>query len=159
MAASDLTISLASRTEVVTEARAWLGTPFVHQAHTIGVGADCAGLVAGVAIRLGLLPANWWEHYFVAHAGYARTPGPGLASALCRRFMRHFDPVQARPGDVLLLRYSVEPQHLAIATPYHHGGLAMIHACSRVGSVIEHRLADVWRARVVAAFALPGVLG
>lgn len=157
MAASDLTIALASRAEVIAEARAWLGTPFVHQGRAIGVGADCAGLVAGVAIRLGLLPADWWERH-VAPIGYPRTPGSGIVPALCRRFMRHFDPAQARPGDVLLLRYSVEPQHLAIATPYHHGGLAMIHACSRSGSVVEHRLADVWRARIVAAFALPGVL-
>jgi len=44
-----------------------------------------------------------------------------------------------------------EPQHLAIVTPYRHGGLAMIHAYSRSSAVVEHRLADVWRARIVAA--------
>ncbi len=150
MAGSDL------RAQVVAEARSWLRTPFAHQAHTKGVATDCGGLIAGVAIALGLLPSDFWERDFAPHAGYPRTPGAGLVSALCQRFLR---PVHTRPdhGDVLLLRFSAEPQHLAIVTPYRHGGLAMIHAYSRARSVVEHRLADVWRARIVAAFALPGV--
>jgi NlpC/P60 family putative phage cell wall peptidase len=148
---------VTERSAVVAEARGWLGTPFAHQAHAKGVGADCAGLVAGVAISLGLLPADWWERSFAPWGGYPRTPTIGIVPVLCRRFMRHLEPAQAQAGDVLLLRLSVEPQHLAIATPYQHGGLAMIHAYSRAGAVVEHRLADVWRARIVAAFALPGI--
>ncbi len=147
----------STREQVVAEARSWLGTPFAHQGHVKGIGADCAGLVAGVAIALGLLPADWWQRDFAPHAGYPRTPGAGLMPAVCRRFLRHLEPMHARPGDVLLLRFSTEPQHLGIVTPYHLGGLAMIHAYSRSSAVVEHRLADVWRARVVAAFALPGV--
>jgi NlpC/P60 family putative phage cell wall peptidase len=33
---------------IVTAARAWLGTPYRHQAATLGAGCDCVGLLRGV---------------------------------------------------------------------------------------------------------------
>lgn len=33
---------------VVIAARAWIGTPYHHQASLMGVGTDCLGLVRGV---------------------------------------------------------------------------------------------------------------
>ena len=36
------------RADIVAEARAWIGTPYRHQASLAGVGADCLGLVRGV---------------------------------------------------------------------------------------------------------------
>src|SRR5665213_1770116 len=37
-----------SRSDIVAEARAWIGTPYRHQASLKGVGCDCLGLVRGV---------------------------------------------------------------------------------------------------------------
>ena len=37
-----------SRTRIIAEARAWIGTPYRHQASLQGVGCDCLGLVRGV---------------------------------------------------------------------------------------------------------------
>src|SRR6218665_63425 len=37
-----------SRDEVVATARAWLGTPYRHQAAPLGAGCDCLGLIRGV---------------------------------------------------------------------------------------------------------------
>ncbi|MEM9842167.1 MAG: peptidase P60, partial [Pseudomonadota bacterium] len=37
-----------TRAEVIEAARAWLGTPYRHQASRRGVGADCLGLIRGV---------------------------------------------------------------------------------------------------------------
>lgn len=34
--------------EVVALARAWIGTPYVHQASKLGGGCDCLGLIRGV---------------------------------------------------------------------------------------------------------------
>ena len=36
------------RAEIVDAARAWIGTPYRHQAATLGAGCDCLGLVRGV---------------------------------------------------------------------------------------------------------------
>jgi cell wall-associated NlpC family hydrolase len=51
-------------------------------------------------------------------------------------------------GDVLLLRFDRDPQHLAILT----GDGTIIHALQSVGKVVEHRLSPDWRARLVAAW-------
>ncbi|MDD3181310.1 MAG: hypothetical protein PHD48_00665 [Alphaproteobacteria bacterium] len=40
-----------SRMDAVTEARAWLGTPFHYQASVKGAGCDCIGLIKGSALR------------------------------------------------------------------------------------------------------------
>lgn len=39
--------------DVVTLARRWIGTPYVHQASRIGAGCDCLGLIRGI----------WREHH------------------------------------------------------------------------------------------------
>ena len=39
---------LTTRSRIVALARAWLGTPYHHQASVRGVGADCVGLVRGI---------------------------------------------------------------------------------------------------------------
>ena len=71
--------------------------------------------------------------------------------------MTEIDPADIQMGDVMLMKFKTEPQHLAIVANYVHGGLSMIHAMSTVGRVAEHRLAPEWRARVVGAYSMPGV--
>lgn len=141
-----------SRVAVVAEARSWLGTPWVHQHRTKGVGVDCAGLVIGVARALGLVPPAMDVNH------YARTPDGSLL-ATCDAWMQRHDVAAAEPGDVLVMRFDTDPQHLAIVADYVHGGLSIVHALDRAGrgSVIEHRLDLANRARIVAAYSLPGV--
>jgi hypothetical protein len=63
----------------------------------------------------------------------------------------------AKAGDFVLIAFEREPSHLAILGDYHGGGLSLIHAYAGVRKVIEHVLSDDWRARIVAAYAFPGV--
>lgn len=143
---------------VVDEARTWLNTPFAHQARRKGVGCDCGGLVGGVAVACGLVSEDWWSREFdPLFSGYGRLPLGQRLHEICSRFMREIPLGAAMPGDVLLLSFSEDPQHLAIAADYRHGGLSMIHALSSLGRVTEHRLAPPWKDRLVAAFELPGV--
>lgn len=135
---------------IVAEALRWKGTPFHHQAHLRGVGCDCAGLVAGVAMAVGIVPPDWWDREFAPHAGYSRQPGGGLLHRLLEIFMRPLPIPAAGPGDVLALRYGRQPQHLAIVVP---GGI--LHALQT--GVVEHRLDDRWRRRIVSAWRYPGV--
>ncbi len=37
-----------SESRIVAVARAWIGTPYLHQASTKGAGCDCLGLIRGV---------------------------------------------------------------------------------------------------------------
>jgi NlpC/P60 family putative phage cell wall peptidase len=150
---------MTDRLEVVAEARKWIGTPFAHQGRLKGVGTDCGGLVGGVAVALGLLPVGWWREVFDPRfGGYGRMPAHGLMQRVCESLMSAIPTSQAQPGDVLMMRFADDPQHLAILTDYRHGGDSVVHALSRVGSVCEHRLTSAWRVRCAGAYSMPGVV-
>lgn len=148
-----------SRQAVVDEARSWIGTPFANQAHRKGVGVDCLGLIGGVAIGVGAYPPESWQTIWAQYEGYAASPANGVLLEVCRRYMRAIDRDAAQAGDIVLIKFDDEPQHMAIFAPYVHGGLSMIHAYSRAqpARVVEHRLSSVWWAKVTHAFVLPGV--
>lgn len=149
---------MTTRAQIVAEARTWLGVPFAHQGRT-RAGTDCGGLVGAVAVSVGVLPATWWADEFdPIHGGYARTPAHGALQRICEAFMTAIDPPAIQPGDVVLMAFATEPQHLGIVADYVHGGLSIIHALSSAGRVAEHRLAPEWRQRVMAAYSMPGVV-
>lgn len=94
---------------------------------------DCAGLVV-LAYRDAGLPV-------IDLKAYGRTPYRNmLAQALSKSFKTVQTP---QDGDVLLMAFTGEPQHLAI-----YAGRTIIHSYERAGKVVEHRFASVWQARV-----------
>lgn len=153
---------MTTRAEIVSEARRWLRVPFHHQGRT-HAGTDCGGLIGGVAVSLGILPADWWTTTFdPVFGGYGRMPAGGMLERVCGMFMSELDdPAEAVPGDVVMMHFGSDPQHLGIVADYIHGGLSLIHALSlpSAGAVVEHRLAPEWRRRVDVAYAYPLVTG
>lgn len=142
------------RHAIVAEARSWLGVPFHHQGHT-RLGCDCVGLVGAVALGLGAVAPDWWAVEFDPIAsGYARQPSNGTMHRLCDRFMRGAVS-DMQIGDVLMMRFAREPQHLAILADYVHGGFSVIHAVAGIG-VVEHALSQKWAERIVGRYLLPG---
>jgi NlpC/P60 family putative phage cell wall peptidase len=137
---------MATRDQIVKEARQYLGTPFKHQGRIKGVGCDCAGIIVNIAKMLGI---DFWEY-----SGYGRTPD-GKSLENCISQLLQIDPADLKPGDVMLFKIRRMPQHLAIATD---GG--MIHSFYRRsdgGRVVEHNLDDRWKKRIVKCFRFPGV--
>lgn len=150
---------MIGRDAICAEARTWLETPYQHQAHVRGHGCDCGGLIGGVAVALGLLPTDWWETAFAPLAGYARQPSAGSLLHVLDAFMPRIEPETAQPGDVLVIRFRAEPQHVGFLVPYVHGGAALLHAlnANAARKVVEHRLDERWRSRVTHAYTLPGI--
>ena len=136
--------------EIVQEARAWIGTPYVHQSSVQGVGCDCLGLIRGIWRRLHAaepeaVPAysfDWGE--------------PQGDERLWQAATRHLNDVSARPplpGDVLLfrMREGAVAKHLGVLAS--SGETAtFVHAYAGHG-VIESPLSAPWARRVVARFA------
>lgn len=102
---------------VVAEARTWRGTPFHPQASCKHAGADCAGLITGVARELNLPAAN---SIYAGMADYQRVD-PELLQRGLAETMDLVD--EAQPGDLLLLVVAHKPQHLAV----YCGNNRMIH--------------------------------
>ena len=55
-------------------------------------------------------------------------------------------------GDVLLMRFTGEPQHLAI-----YAGPNIIHSYQTVGKVCEHILDAKWARRIVRVYRFKGL--
>lgn len=127
--------------DIVAAARSLLDTPFRHQGRLPGVALDCAGLVIAVARQLGLRHAD--------QAGYGRIPANGLLEAAleAQPGLHRVALADRQPGDVLLMFFSREPQHLAI-----DAGDTIIHSYCDVGKVVEHRLDASWESRIVRVY-------
>lgn len=123
---------------IVAAARAEIGTPFRHQGRQPGLALDCAGLVITVAKALNV------DHFDVI--GYSRIPTGILKAVLDQQqCLTRVDSPQ--PGDILLMRFKHEPQHLAICA-----GDTIIHSYESVGQCCEHDFTDMWRRRLVAVY-------
>ena len=138
---------------MVAAARAWLGTPYRHQASVRGEGADCLGLVRGVWREVrgrepeGVPPyAPDW-----AEVGVEET----LLEA-ARRWMDEVPPAAMRPGDVLLFRMSAgcAVKHCAVLSALGPPEPRMIHAYWG-RSVVESWMGSWWRTRLAAVFRFP----
>lgn len=101
---------------VAAEAQAWVDTPVVDNQAVKGQGADCKGLVRGVAAALGRPEADSLHGRAIYRAD-RRVPVQQLRDGLADTFDKVDLATDAiRDGDVLLIEVDGRPQHLAIAT-------------------------------------------
>lgn len=142
----------AHRQAIVQEARAWLGTPYVHQYAVKGAGCDCLGLIRGVwrgviGPEPELPPAytmDWSE--------------PQGQELLWAAALRHLSPKPvdvAEIGDVVLfrMRAGAVAKHLGVQSRIGVGP-SFVHAYSGHG-VVESPLGGPWERRIVARFEFP----
>jgi len=145
-------MSAEIRNRIIAEARAWIGTPYMHQASFNGVGCDCLGLLRGVwrAIH-GMEP----EPLPAYAADWAEANGEERLAAAARRHLIEIDSSEAAPGDVLLFRWRphLPAKHAAIVS----GDDRMIHAYDGA-AVAQVYFAPFWRRRVAFAFSFPAVM-
>ena len=145
---------MTTRAELVAAARAWLGTRWMHQASLRGVGADCIGLIVGVARDCGLPEAAAWAADPTSK-GYGRAPDPAMLLAAAERYLDPIPVDAAVAGDILLMRFTIEPQHFAIVSALEPRSI--IHAYSGARKVVEHRLDELWWSRILRAYRYRGV--
>lgn len=146
------TLTPADPSAVLAIARAWLGTPYLHQSSLQGVGCDCLGLARGIWRALhGDEP---WEV-----PPYSRDWGEAgrrevLAEA-ARAALIEVALVDAGSGALILFR-------MGAGVPAKHCGLlgdsviqpTFIHAYDRSG-VVEEAFTSAWSRRAAFAFQFP----
>lgn len=145
-------VEAADGDEVVARARAWIGTPYQHQASCRGAGTDCLGLVRGLwREMLGTEPET----------PPAYTPDwsePARSEDLLAAARRHLLPVSVEemgPGDVAVMRMAENAvaKHMGVIAQS-EAGETLIHAYSGHG-VVESTLTPSWRRRIAAVFRFP----
>lgn len=134
-----------TKDDVVKAARAHIGTPFMHQGRLPGIALDCAGLVVAVAKELGI------QHVDVT--GYGRRPTGELRTVMAaQRSIKSVPIVERQAGDILVMRFAKEPQHLAICA-----GATIIHSYETVKKCCEHDLTPEWEKRITEVWRFVGV--
>ena len=129
---------------LVAAARAQLGVRFRHQGRSMR-GVDCLGIVAMSYTAIGRAVAD--------KAAYGREPlRQGLRAGLIENLGQPASLDSMQAGDVAFMRFAGEPTHIGILGDYPYGGLSLIHAYAGARRVVEHRLDDAWRARIVEVF-------
>ena len=148
-----MTAEASRADEIVARARAWIGTPYRHQASCRGAGADCLGLLRGVWREvMGPEPeaapsytADWSE--------------PSRSEDMLAAAGRHLIPVaraEAQPGDVIVLRMREGgvAKHVGFLARSRLGHATLIHAYSGHG-VVESPLTPAWSRRIAGVFRFP----
>jgi NlpC/P60 family putative phage cell wall peptidase len=139
--------------EIVARARAWIGTPYEHQASCRGAGSDCLGLLRGL----------WREmHGSEPEVVPPYTPDWSEregAEDLLAAAARHLEPIpvpSARDGDVAVMRMSRSgpAKHVGILARAPEGHRTLIHAFSGHG-VVESPLTPAWAGRIAGVFRFP----
>ena len=92
--------------EILAAARTRFGTPWRHQGRLRGVAVDCGGLILGVVREVGLLDFDT--------RAYGRIPDGQQLRTLCEQHLLVKPVADVAPSDVLLMRFTRHPQHLAI---------------------------------------------
>ena len=136
---------------IISAAMECEGTPFKHQGRVVGRGLDCAGVLVHV-FRSMDLPYN-------DEMGYPRTPFDGQLENILdsQPSLERISPSEKKRGDVLCMRISSAPQHIAIFLGDISGHPYIIHGSSEHGKVAVHRLDQVWGARIVRAYRIKGM--
>jgi NlpC/P60 family putative phage cell wall peptidase len=137
------------RERIVNAARAWIGTPYRHQASLRGAGCDCLGLLRGV-----------WRDVIGPEPEPTPAYTPDWAEAAGRETLletaqRHLVEIEReafQAGDVIMFRWrpDLPVKHCAIAS----SADSMIHAYDG-HEVQETAIPAAWRKRIAAAFRFP----
>ena len=142
-----------TRDDIISAARSEIGTPFRHQGRLSGKALDCAGLIIMVAKAIGA--------EYIDFTGYSRHPSDGLLeSALdAQSCLDRVALADMQAGDVLLMRFNSDPQHLAIFAGHSpvYQAEGIVHAWLQARKVCEHVLTDEWRGRIVRVYRFAGV--
>jgi hypothetical protein len=146
--------------------RSYINVPFGHQGRKPWK-LDCAGLLLvsmqGFARnvpftddRVGAFVREWGGRPTVDLEAYGRTP---FKDGLQRVLEDNAGPAVEGPpvaGDVVLMRFRGDPQHVGVITNHPEGGLRLVHTDSAVagyaslGRVTEHRFDAKWSSHVFA---------
>lgn len=139
--------------DYVAAARVYLGVKFGHQGRAVGERKriDCIGLIACPMKDLGVKGIDRTDYDF-------RADGETLKRELKKQLIECYDR-ELIPGRVALFEDGTEtiPHHIGIITDQ-PSGPGVIHASLIDRKVIEHRIDEKWRRRIMGVFRFPEIV-
>lgn len=143
---------------LVDQARTYLGVPFRHRGRS-ELGLDCAGLGVRVYADLGVTLPDVERYGREPHKnGLMQALETALGAPLwLGQVGEVVDRALLQPGDVVVIRFELQPHHVAFIGDDARHGLSLIHSYAGlgVGKVVEHGLDPSWQALICAVFRRP----
>lgn len=130
-------------------ARAFVGTPYRHQASAPGVGCDCLGLVRALwRAEFGREPMRVPPY----RPDWRDSQSAPMLEQAARTLLECIDAEAAEAGDIALFRFrrDLPAKHCAVIVAPGR----FVHAQERVG-VVEAAFSDWWRRRAAGYFRFP----
>jgi NlpC/P60 family putative phage cell wall peptidase len=137
--------------EVAAIARAWIGTPYMHQASVKGAGCDCLGLLRGVWRELrGEEPEDAPPY----SPDWAEATGSETLYLALKRHLTEIARNDIAPGDIALFRMTPRgpAKHCGIVAEK-NGVTTLIHARQNK-RVSEEMFSPLWWQKLAFAFRL-----
>lgn len=129
------------RSEVSNVVKKFVGTRYKPQGRLVGVGLDCLGTVIELMKELKIYKGGDKSNYSQIPDGYE------LYNS-CKEWLVEKNIEEMQEGDVLLMKFNEEPQHLAVLVDNNN----IVHSYLIARKVVIHRLDDLWKSRVIAVF-------
>lgn len=143
------------RDKIVQAAKSWVNTPYHHQARIKGVGVDCAQLIAGVAIDIGV-----FGHNICLPQDYSPEWHLHNKEEMLLAHLKEFGCIEksvqdTQPGDILGFKMGRCVGHLGLMLD----DGTFIHAQNMCNPkrVVINTLSAEWLKRHVVTFSFPGV--
>jgi hypothetical protein len=135
---------------VVTEARTFLGAPFVLGGRSVQ-GCDCIGVVIGIARKFGVCEPDFDVQ------PYTLPPQPELFSKWLPVFFDEIPKISRKVGDIVLLGQgkNLKPRHVGIIGIYGPAPerQTIIYQIEGDGSaIVEHHLVESIEQRIVSVW-------
>ena len=86
---------------------------------------------------------------------YGRIPNPRTLLEGVERYLDRIAVAEVTLADIILMRFRDDPQHFALISALSPDYI--IHASSSAKEVVENRLDDKWRSRIVRAYRYRGI--
>lgn len=139
---------------IINKAREYLGIPFLHQGRNQKTGVDCIGFVMCVLAELNI-KINGKDVFEHDEFGYERIPTSFRLKEKFDEVLTQTDEISAdNVGNIFLMNFGKFPQHTGFIAEK-NSVPTIIHCYQQVGKVVEHRLNDVWRKRLVGVYTYP----
>jgi len=133
--------------EIITYAREWIGTPYIHQGRQLGVGCDCAGFLIKLAEKFGYQPEDM--------KGYAPIPDmKEMMGLIDSQMVRIPDKTKCQWADIALMSFKKNgcPHHIGMITPR-----GILHCNENLGKVVEHGINACWAKKIKFIYRLPDI--
>jgi hypothetical protein len=148
---------MATRADIIKQARHYLKTPFQHQARVRGVGMDCVGLILSIGEDLKLLDSTGVAIRRNDYLSYSAQPSDSFVQEEMKRRLILKPWQSMQPGDAVTMKLPFHPCHAGIISE-NSGMLYIVHAFGGIKyEVTEHIIDEQWRHRICCVFSWPGV--